>query len=359
MTERRRKIAVFAPFPIVPTDDGGRVRMYHMIKELAKRYDVLLLTPSLRGAKLDLPVRVYECFPTGQRHQLLSAGGLWRAWRILRHERPDVLLAEFIWHGVHCAVLSRLLGVPFVVDSHNVESARFRDTGRPWRWVRAWEWITMRLAQRVLVVSDEDRDALVRLGMHASKIEVIPNGVDPALMHRDDSARSSTRAALGVGEETQLLLFFGQLDYAPNRHALEIIERELLPRWSADTDYLLAIAGKGASRPVDSPRVRMLGGVPDIAPYVNAADFVVVPVTSGGGTRLKILESIACGAPVVSTSAGAEGIDRAICGPLLDVTGDWDEFARLAMERRHGAREAPSGFLDRYAWHNIVSRLQL
>ena len=96
-----------------------------------------------------------------------------------------------------------------------------------------------------------------------------------------------------------------------------------------------------------------------MAPYINAADAVAVPVRSGGGTRLKILESIACATPVVSTSVGAEGINRPACAPLLTVADDWDAFAAaLAAPRDVKAGNVPGPFLDMYSWATIASRIE-
>jgi glycosyltransferase involved in cell wall biosynthesis len=368
MTERRherRRIAMIAPYAVFPPDEGGRVRIYNIIKHLAARYDVTLLTPSLGGAHVDLPVTVHECIPGGRRHQLFSLRFLRRARRIFRSERPDAIVAEFIWHGLHGALLARLLRSRFVLDSHNVESLRFRSAGAwYWRAVAAWEWLVMRLAHRVLVVSDEDRASLIALGVRAAKIQVVPNGVDGEKMHPDESSGAHTRRELGIAPETKLLLFFGQLSYAPNREALEILRDRVLPMIERRSrDFQLIIIGKGDTgvlrRRFDHTRVRFLGVVDDLAPYINAADAVIVPVLSGGGSRLKILESIACGTPVVSTSMGAEGIDREICGGLLRVTDDWEVFAELALAPNAAPRRPPRSFLDAYEWHNIVSRLQL
>ena len=364
----RKHVVMIAPYAVFPADEGGRVRAYNLLKHLAARYDVTLLSPPLRGARVDLPITVHECIPAGRRHQLFSLRFLSRARRILRTRMPDVIISEYIWHGVHAAILARLLRRRFVLDSPNVESLRFRSTGsRWWRAIAAWEWLTMRLASRIFVVTDDDRASLIGHGVRASKIEVIPNGVDTGKMRPDPVAGARMRAELGIGDSTRLLLFFGQLTYVPNLEALALIHDRLLPLLDGSgAAFEIVVIGKGdmpkLRRDFAHPRLRFLGLVDGLAPYINAADAVIVPVTSGGGSRLKILESIACGAPVVSTSIGAQGIDPAICGGLLRVTDDWEAFVHLALDARAApamaSREPPRSFLDEYEWHNIVSRLQ-
>jgi glycosyltransferase involved in cell wall biosynthesis len=258
--------------------------------------------------------------------------------------------------------VARRLGVPLVLDAPNVEAARFRSTGaRSWPLVSLYERFVTRIASRVFVVSEEDRRRFADRGVAASKMVLVPNGVDPDVMHPDAAVRAAMRRELGVDEGTRLLLFFGQLEYAPNREALAVIAGEILPRLDASgAAYRLIVAGKGSAGAVAAhPRARVLGTVPSVAPYINAADAVLAPIMSGGGTRLKILESIACGTPVVSTTAGAEGIDRGACGDLLAICDGWDEFAaRLMAEEPVKAGNVPNGFVDMYSWAHIVKRIE-
>jgi glycosyltransferase involved in cell wall biosynthesis len=126
-------------------------------------------------------------------------------------------------------------------------------------------------------------------------------------------------------------------------------------------DYVLLIAGKGdmdeLRRLYRHPRSRLLGSVDEISHYINAADTVLVPLLSGGGTRLKIVESIACGVPVVSTSIGAEGIDRSACGDLLVIADTWDAFAAAVANPPPRQAVPPAGFIETYGWSNVVKRL--
>ena len=95
------------------------------------------------------------------------------------------------------------------------------------------------------------------------------------------------------------VLFFGNLYYQPNAEALKIIYNEIVPRIDGKIAYKIWIIGKGA--PPDNiqknrhPRVMLLGEKPDVYPYILASDLIIVPLVSGGGTRIKIIESIAAG----------------------------------------------------------------
>jgi glycosyltransferase involved in cell wall biosynthesis len=109
-------------------------------------------------------------------------------------------------------------------------------------------------------------------------------------------------------------LFVGTLGYYPNVDALTYFCYDIVPllRQRALTAFQLNIVGVGANpmvaRLARVPEIRFIGAVPDVAPYYRAADAVVVPIRTGGGTRIKVLEAFSYSRPVVSTSVGIEGI---------------------------------------------------
>lgn len=356
---------MIVPYPIFPPDEGGRVRAYNLLKQLASEHEIVLFTPkSEANASNDLPIKIIEATPEGRRHQIIDAGFLRRAYDVARDERPDVVMSEYAWPGLHGAYLARRLRVPFVYDAPNVEADRFRSTGsRVWPAVAAFERIVTRLATAVFTVSVEDSARFRKRGVPAKKLQVVPNGIDPSRVHPNPTAGADVRSALGIAPTTRMLLFFGQLGYAPNRDAVGTICDELVPRLDATgQDYVFVIAGKHGEELRSfyvHPRMRFTGVVPDMTAYINAADAVAVPVTSGGGTRLKVLESVACARPVVSTTVGAEGIDVSACGEYLTIADDWDAFARaLLAPTRALSGNVPAAFLDMYSWAGIVKRIQ-
>jgi glycosyltransferase involved in cell wall biosynthesis len=225
--------------------------------------------------------------------------------------------------------------------------------------VDVYERLVTRFAASIFAVSEEDRRRFLGRGVPARKLQVVPNGVDPEALRPDPEEGAAVRAQLGLHPGSRMLLFFGQLDYAPNRQAVDIVLRELAPRLTAT----IIVAGKGSAPPFRrgdrNAQIRFIGSVPAMRPWINAADAVIVPVTSGGGTRLKILEAIACGTPVVSTSIGAEGIDRSVCGDLLSVVDGWDAFAAIAATvMANEPRRVPPGFVERYSWESIVHAIR-
>jgi hypothetical protein len=132
------RIAMIVPYPIMPPDEGGRVRAYNLVKQLSRAHEVLVLSPrSPAYSDWDLAARVEQTTSPGRARQILDAGSIAGAsWRAVSDFAPDVIVTEYPWAGVRAAIMARRLGVPLLFDAPNVEGDRFRRTGsRAWRGV--------------------------------------------------------------------------------------------------------------------------------------------------------------------------------------------------------------------------------
>jgi glycosyltransferase involved in cell wall biosynthesis len=326
---------------------------------------VALACPTLAHPEAnDLRIEVHELAGPG-RLQFFKPAYAWRLRSVIRKTSPDLILSEFMWPMLPLALARLPKRVPVYLDTHNVESDRFRLAGsRGWRLMALYERLALRLADRVYVVSEDDRRRLQALGMAAQKSMLAPNGYDDERFLPDPAAGAAMREALGVDENELLFLYFGHLQYAPNIEGVEILNHEILPRLDRrGLRYRVVVAGRGSTElgaRLRHPRLLFAGVVDHIEDLINASDAVAAPLLRGGGTRIKIIESIACGRPVVSTTVGAEGLDRAACGGLLDVVDGWDGFAcamAKAAARRPEPVSASAAFRAEYAWSAIVERM--
>jgi glycosyltransferase involved in cell wall biosynthesis len=194
---------------------------------------------------------------------------------------------------------------PWALSTHNVDSAMLRGLPGARMRVRAAATAAMErraapAADAVLCVSPADEAYFQGLG---ARTLLVPNGVDDALL---DARPAPVRGAD--------VLFFGQLSYTPNALGLRRFLERGWPRLAgAQPRARLRIAGAGADAALAAavaaaPRAELLGFVADLRAELDRAALVVVPVWHGGGTRLKVLEALAAGRPVVSTPLGASGI---------------------------------------------------
>ena len=167
--------------------------------------------------------------------------------------------------------------------------------------VRAEEERAWRRVDACAVTSSRDAVTIRRAFPHAL-VDVVPNGVDTRYFSPGDRP-----------SEPATLLFFGTIASYPNVDALLFFVREVLPLIRrAHPAVRLVIVGPAPPpeiRRLSGPDVVVMDAVPDLRPYLERATAVIAPLRVGGGTRLKILEAMAMGRPVVSTSLGAEGLE--------------------------------------------------
>jgi polysaccharide biosynthesis protein PslH len=193
---------------------------------------------------------------------------------------------------------------------------------------------------RVYVCSELDRERL--RGRSRARVCVLPNALpvpNPLPPRRTDGPFT--------------FLFVGTLGYYPNEDGIVRFCTEVLPRLrrAAPRAFRLVVVGSGVTPAVEQldglPEVRVVGAVPNVAPWYREADAIVVPVRAGGGTRIKVLEAFSYRRPVVATSIGIEGIDVQADEHVLvgDTPTELAEHClRLMIDPRLGKRLADRAF---------------
>lgn len=225
---------------------------------------------------------------------------------------PALVLCEWTPYALYAKDLP---SVKRMVSAHNVEAdiwqRYFENEASPprrwyireqWRKVARFERSALNWVDALVAVSEPDR---IRLAQQKASLHtrVIANGVD--LEYFRPLAQPVSR---------QHLVFTGSMDWRPNQDAARYFAREILPLLRRVRPEL-ECTFVGRSPPPDIqtlakfPGFNLTGTVDDVRPYVERAAVYVVPLRIGGGSRLKILEALAMGRPVVSTTVGAEGLD--------------------------------------------------
>ena len=387
------------PRPTHPTRDGLAIRNYHLLTALSEVFDVrafVLRAPHLPAGEYPPGVIVRE-FPQRSRavRRLASAaasvftGGaysprLYRS-RALAHAlraeaaKLSVPPAWVVAHAYHVGPLALAAGPPAWIDFHNLDSQIWRRMGETAsspaaRWfagrqaprVRDFERRLLLAARGVSCVSEPDAAEMRRLAPSASPI-VVPNGVDLERYR----FRETVVPDGGV-------LFVGDLTWAPNAEGLAWLAERVWPLVRASRpDLKVEVLGRGAAGDLVR-RARgftFLGEGGDTRPLWARAAVAVVPLLAGGGTRLKILEAAAAGAPVVSTSVGAEGLGfepgteilladepAAFAAAVLRLAGDAPLARRIAVaararvERDYGWRAIGERFANALASRALADR---
>jgi polysaccharide biosynthesis protein PslH len=383
--------------PYWPGGSGGSTRQFHLIRRLREHgHEVTVVAPVHRsqregaerlratGAKL-LSVERPERRASEVLHALARKPSLtldlvrrplvaWQVevfWTTLRPlalralaERPEVVLVEHDWAAGWVGDVPA--GLPRVLALENLSWGYYQARARSAsglartllnmeaRRFRQYDRVALEAYDLLLAVSQTDRDAVTTVS--DVRTEVIANGVD-------------TRALRPVAApEAPALLFTGTMSYPPNAEALLWLLREIWPLVrDAVPESRLLVVGRDVpeeARRVADPRVEIAGWVADMAPWFARASVVLVPILSGGGTRLKVLDGLASGRPVVSTTMGAEGI-AIDDGKHALIADDADAFAqaaiRLLAEPELAARIGAAGRRlaeQSYDWRAIGDRLE-
>jgi glycosyltransferase involved in cell wall biosynthesis len=289
------------------------------------------------------------------------------------HARPfDVVNLEFTFLGAYnlrqAPPGNRLPAL--VVDSHNIDYDLARQYARAggvvrrlyaaanWRKLRWEELTTYRDADGVYLCSVADQRRLLDEVPGAGTL-VIPNAAD---------VQYYQPRATDPPSDSRTVVFFGHLSYFPNIDGLTYFVQEIWPRIAEmQPKARLKIIGAQAPRSIQAlvrPGVELTGFVSDLRPHLAEAAVVVVPLRLGGGTRLKIVEAMAMGKAIVSSTLGAEGIE-AVPGRDLLVEDQPAAFADavsgLLAEPSLAARIGQSArrlAVQRYAWSGAARALE-
>ena len=283
--------------------------------------------------------------------------------------REPVDIWQFEWSPYLSVVDSSLPG-PRVVMAHNVDTLiwqRYYENETSllkraylrmqWQRFRRFEERAFAQATRVVAVSEPDA-MLIREQFGQPNVDVVENGIDRAYFENVTGQRDPLS-----------ILFLGALDWRPNLDAIALMLDKTFPAVrSQQPNARLVIVGRHPSahlrqRTSAMPGVELHADVADVRPYLASAGVLAVPLRIGGGSRLKILEALACGLPVVSTAVGAEGLSLQ---PNENYTqAEIDQMADALIQSirnpsimqamaAHGRRRV----LDIYDWSVLAGKLE-
>jgi glycosyltransferase involved in cell wall biosynthesis len=382
----------------VPTS-SARVRPFNLIKQLAVRHQVSVLSfiqPSEYSMlqTLEPYCQRIELVPLERFRHLNKWQNRLRGWLLLlfssrpralytfpvkamreplqtldRTSKVDVVHFEQLYLT---ELRSEVRALPAVLGEQNVEFQVIKNLQKAssnpihkirdelsWRKMYAFEKRWIQQFPVCLAVSEQDA-RVFRQVSGDTEIHVVTNGVDNQTFSPQGS---------GLGRRTDNVLFFGTLNYGPNKDGIKWFCQDIWPMiHSVEPDVELEIVGIDPPPDVTAlgelPGVKITGFVPDIRRKLWSATLSIAPLRWGGGTRLKIIEALAAGCPMVSTSAGAEGLDLEDGKEIL-IADTADDFARAVIDLlQHPAKRAAlsaagqNSAAEKYDWSAIALRLE-
>ncbi len=325
-----------------PIDKGGKIRTYHMLRELKKAHHLtylalddgtaapdadvrateycheLLRVPHATAEKLSL--RFYGELAANLMSRLPYAARKYRSAEFARRVREqvdagriDLLVCDGPFAGIN---VDGGLACPAVLFQRNVEALiwqRHYEVQRnpvarlyfreQWKRMLAYERAMARRYDAVVAVSEEDRRMMVR-DYGISHAASIPTGVDTDYYHPSGT----------IEPEPFHLVFTGSMDWLPNDDAIRYFVQDMLPviRRAIPEVKLTVVGRKPFPGLLDvsrrDPGIVVTGRVDDVRPYIERATAYIIPLRVGGGTRLKVFEAMAMERPVISTTIGVEGL---------------------------------------------------
>ncbi|MEW6085932.1 MAG: glycosyltransferase [Chloroflexota bacterium] len=391
------RIAYFVPY--VPS--LIRVRPYHLLLQLTKQgIEVVLFTVAandrelaqavaLRSKLADVAVHkqpllrsMMNCLVALPTKTPLQSVFSWNPHlqadftRRAGREEFDLVHVEHLRGSKYGLLINAMFpGMPIVWDSVDCISHLFAQTSRRSRSLggklvsllelkrtQQAEGRAVSLFDHILITSRTDKDALVSLapnGKDPSPVTILPNGVDLEYFRRDTSQP----------REAETIVFTGKMSYHANISMVDYLITEIMPKvWAKRPAARVIIVGKDPPKKVrefaKNPLIQITGTVEDIRPYLWTATLAVVPLVYGAGIQNKILEGMASGTPIVTTSAafsnlqGTPGVDALIA----DTPEDFAE-AILRLIENQGLRLAVGEAGLKYVhvfhdWKQMASRLK-
>jgi polysaccharide biosynthesis protein PslH len=375
-----------SPYPI---KDGHSMRTYNILAQIAKRNKVYFLSyfltneeekkfnqikkicVSAKGLHLTLTRSCFQTFFALVKNIFSSLPFVAEKYfskemvseikLILKQEDIDVVHVDILPMMIYAPLFT---GYPIVLVEHNVESLlqerRVKLTNNPisklfwylqYKKLSAFESKQVGSATCCAAVSYQEKKLLSEMNSEA-RIEIVPNGVDTRYFQPNGTVQSDS------------LVFVGGLHWFPNSDGMSFFLEKIYPVITKSLRNIkVVVIGKENSNFKYAGKIEQVGFVDDVRPYVHSAKVFIVPLRIGGGTRLKILDAMAMGKAIVSTSIGCEGLE-VVKNRHIIIEDDPLKFANSVIEllldekkRKSLGENARKLVEEKYEWEIIGKKM--
>ncbi|MAT41894.1 MAG: hypothetical protein CL609_06100 [Anaerolineaceae bacterium] len=380
-----------------PPETGNPIRNYNIIRRLAKKHEIwvvsfvdddtkpedvkifkeycykLITIPYQEHSALFAPLRAIKLLLSGTPPDLrLNESNLMQQTiqQITKEQEFDIVQIEDSFMAFYHEAVYPHKKTRTVLSLHDIGFHKYNQIYklepklarrfRLWlhsRMLRLWEPNYSQRFSSCITMSELDKQRLIEKNPLLT-VESIPNGIDVQTNQPLSKSLSST----------QNLLFIGNMDYRPNQDAMYYFCKEIFPEIKKRNGLInLWIVGKNTSADIfalATDSIFVTGRVDDVHPFYEKTHISVIPLRAGGGTRLKILESMALGRPVISTTVGCEGL-QVVDGEHLFIADNPEVFVQRIQQLFDDPKlysrivtNARDFVETRYSWNGIVNNLE-
>jgi len=339
-----KKILIISPYFPFPARDGGKVRLYNLIKHLSEKNEVYLLAyiePSTDKSCVDLAKEFCTgVFPVLREEEkriirddlprsvsfFYTQAMIDELKKVLDIVKPDVVQLDFL---IMTEYVKHIKNVPVFYTEHDMGLLDFNqsfhdrdldDNKRFFEWKKLvqYEKKILDFFTSVIVLTERDKGLIENLNSNI-KATIIPTGVDTEFYKPNDCT-----------DKEKSLVFVGHYKHFPNLDAIVYFVKNIYPKVIEKISNIkLYIVGSGVTKRVEDLKnnnIIVTGEVEDIRQYLKRPNIFVAPVRLGGGIKGKVLEAMAMGVPVVATKEAVSGIDYSI-GEFALISDDPKVFA--------------------------------
>jgi len=367
------KIAAIVPYKVFPPKMGGQKGIVLFYKYLSTFIPVTFLTNKSNAPSSDINI---ECINImgNSKIRYINPFLYFKIKKIIKEKGITDLIFEHPYYGWLILFLRYTSRVRLIIHSHNIESLRFKSTGK-WWWRLLWHYEKMahRNADINFFITDEDKQfAIEKFKLKNNKCHTITYGFNfnnPPTAKEKSGAKLILQSKYSIPSKNKILLFNGTLDYRPNLDALKIIINNINPvlQKEIDFNYSIIICGKNLPESFNELKdqqknnIIYAGFVDDISIYFKGADIFLNPVTDGGGIKTKLVEALGYNLFCISTVEGAIGVPASITGNRLKVIieKNWELFARTIININPDAGKINEQFFSHFYWENIAKKASM
>ncbi|MEJ5201849.1 MAG: glycosyltransferase family 4 protein [Anaerolineales bacterium] len=381
------RVLFISPWFPYPLQNGSKVRIYHLLRAISKRHEVQLVSFSRQGELVD-PTGLWgicdiiEVLPFREfaPHRLRAILGFLSPTprsivdvfeqktsssinQIIKNQAPDLIICSELATAIYAKehwktpIILEDLELDLIRQSKIANQNILLEMRKQINWMKLRRYISslLKLFKVCTVVSENERQLVRQISPQYEPIHIIPNGVDVEF-----------NQVHGVAPQLNSLIYNGSLTFYPNYDAVLFFMREIFPLIQSCLPQV-SLTVTGATQGVDLSRIpyndhiNFTGFLPDIRRTIAKSWACVVPLRLGGGTRIKILEAMALGTPVIATSKAVEGLD-VIHGENILIADKPADYAELTIQllkrpqlRENIARNARRLVEKSYDWKVIGS----